>query len=102
MVATRQLTPHAYPHGAFAHLGLLLQSFGDGESGTAVRPFLGANHVFSRRVRVSAEYRPRMSWEEDAPYSVRGIVLLYRSFGLSAGYRHNGYRAHPFIGDEID
>jgi hypothetical protein len=43
-----------------------------------------------------------MSWEGSDPYTLRGVFLVTRRFGLSAGYRQNGYRAHPFIGIEID
>jgi hypothetical protein len=102
LVASRQLTPHAYPRGAFLHLGLLLQSFGDGTSGTDARPFLGVNYVWSPRLRFTGEYRPAMSWEANDPYTVRAVFLFTRRFGVSGGYRQNGYRAHPFIGIEID
>jgi hypothetical protein len=33
---------------------------------------------------------------------VKGAIILYRGFGVSAVFRDNGYRAHPFIGIQID
>jgi len=102
LVASKQVTQRAYPQGVFAHLGLEVQTFATADSHTGVQPAVGANYVWSRRIRFSAEYRPRMSWEREDIYSLKGVVLLYRGFGLNAGYRNNGYRAHPFIGIEID
>ena len=102
LVASKQLTRQAYPRGVFAHLGLEVQTFADADSHTGVQPFVGANYVWSRRIRFSAEFRPRMSWEGEDSYSLKGVVLLYRGFGLNGGFRDNGYRAYPFIGFQID
>jgi hypothetical protein len=102
LVASKQLTRRAYPRGVFAHLGLEVQTFANADSDTGAQPFVGANYVWSRHLRFSAEYRPRMSWEREDLYSFKGVVLLYRGFGVTGGYRDNGYRAHPFIGIEID
>lgn len=102
LVASQKLTPQAYPHGAFAHVGLELQSFAGAGSRTGVQPFVGANYAWSRRLRFSAEFRSRMTWERHHLYSLKGVILLYRGFGLNGGFRDNGYRAEPFIGIEID
>jgi hypothetical protein len=102
LVASKQLTRQASPRGVFAHLGLEVQTFANADSHTGVQPFVGTNYVWTRRLRFSAEYRPRLSWEREDLYSVKGVVLLYRGFGVNAGFRNNGYRAHPFIGIQID
>jgi hypothetical protein len=102
LVASKQWTRQAYPRGVFAHLGLEVQTFANAEADTGVQPFVGANYVWSRRLRFSAEYRPRLSWERQDIYSLKGVVLLYRGFGVNGGFRDNGYRAEPFIGIEID
>jgi hypothetical protein len=102
VVASRQFSRHAYPHGVFAHLGVLGQSFADGDSGASVRPFVGANYVLNRRVRFTGEYRPRMPWEEAAPYGARVVFLFTGRFGVSAGIRQNGYERHSLLGIELE
>jgi hypothetical protein len=102
LVASKQLSPHAYPNGLFAHLGVELQGFSDGRSSSAAQPFVGANYVWSPRVRFSAEFRPRLPWERANLYSARAVVLLTRRVGLSGGLRNNGYQTHPFIGVRVD
>jgi hypothetical protein len=102
LVASRQFTSQSYPHGVFAHLGVEFQGFTDHLSGSAVQPFVGANYIWRRRVRFSAEFRPRMPWEETNLYSARAVVLLSPRIGVSGGLRNNGYETHPFIGLHID
>jgi hypothetical protein len=102
LVASHQLTQHPYPRGIFVHGGLLIQTFANADSGTDARPFLGANYVWNRRLRFSADYRPRMSWEQRELYSLHATVLVYKKLGLSVGYRSNAYRTHPFVGLVID
>ena len=96
------MTPRAYPGGVFAHVGVEFQGFSGDRSSSSARPFVGANYVWSRRVRFSAEFRPRMPWERDHLYSARAVVLLTRKIGVSGGLRNNGYQTHPFIGIQLD
>jgi hypothetical protein len=99
----RLLTRLAYPGRVAAHLGLELQGFSSHDaSSAALQPFIGANYAWIRRVRFSAEFRPRMSSERAHLYRLRAIVLLTRRIGLSGGLRNNGYRTHPFIGLHLD
>jgi hypothetical protein len=102
VVASRQFTPHASPRGVFGHLGLELQSFTNSDSSTAVQPFIGANYVWTRRLRFAAEFRPHMVWEDTNLYSLQAIVLVKKRFGVSGGLRNNGYETHPFIGLQVD
>jgi hypothetical protein len=102
LVASRQLTGHAYPRGVFAHLGVELQGFSNADSSAALQPFLGANYVWNRRVRFSTEFRPRMPWERANLYSLRAVILLNRRFGVAGGLRNNGYQTHPFISLHLD
>src|SRR5262249_46638122 len=102
LVASHPLTRHAYPRGAFAHLGVELQTFSNRDASTAVQPFVGANYVWNRRVRFSADFRPAMPWEHANLYSLRAVVLLTRKIGISGGLRNNGYRTHPFVGFHLD
>ena len=102
VVASRQLTPRASARGVFAHVGLEFQGFSGDRSGSAARPFVGANYIWSQRVRFSAEFRPRMPWERANLYSARAVVLLNRRIGVSGGLRNNGYQTHPFIGIHLD
>jgi hypothetical protein len=102
LVASRQLTRHAYPRGLFAHLGLELQGYSSDDSSAAPRPFLGVDLVWTQRLRFSAEFRQRMPWESANLYSLRTVLLITRHFGLSGGLRNNGYRTHPFIGLRLE
>jgi hypothetical protein len=102
LVASQQLTPRAYPNELFAHLGVEFQGFSDGRSSSAAQPFVGANYVWSPRLRFSAEFRPRQPWERANLYSARAVVLLNRRIGISGGLRNNGYQTHPFIGIRVD
>jgi hypothetical protein len=83
-------------------VGVELQGFSDDRSSSSAQPFVGANYVWSRRVRLSAEFRPRMPWERTNLYSGRAVVLLNRRIGVSGGLRNNGYQTHPFIGIRVD
>jgi hypothetical protein len=54
VVASRQFTAQGDHRGVFLHAGLLVQTYSGEGSGTDARPFLGADNVWSRRLRFPA------------------------------------------------
>jgi hypothetical protein len=87
-------------HAVFVHGGGKFEFF-DGDdygSGTGLRPYVGLTYLLGRRYSLVAEYSLSQPWQRDDMWAVRATALVYRSLGVSGGFRNNGFDTHGFIG----
>jgi len=69
--------------------------------GDAVAPFEGINIAATKNIFLSAEWAPKLVWEFQDEWALKGELLVWRGWGVEGGWESNGYHTRTFVALEI-